>query len=262
MKPILFEIAGFHLHSFGLMVALGFIVGTWISTRRAIAVGLDPNAIQDLVFPWLLIGGIVGARVLYVISYWNKDFAGRPWTEIFALWNGGLVFYGGLIGATVAGIIAVIRKNLPLWVTADCLMPGVAIGHVFGRVGCLLNGCCFGRTCEVPWALHFPKDHPTAGMSVHPAQLYEAGLNLALCGFLIWWHQKRRSFEGQVFAIYLIAYSFIRAFSEYFRGDYSKISSPAQGVFTPGQSTSVLILAAGIGVWIYLRARKQPAPSN
>jgi phosphatidylglycerol:prolipoprotein diacylglycerol transferase len=262
MKPILFEIGPFRLHSFGLMVALGFLAGTWIATRRAKSVGIDPNAIQDIVFPWLLVGGLLGARVLYIISYWDKDFAGQPLTELFAVWKGGLVFYGGLIGATIAGIMAVVRKKLPLWTTADCLTPGIAIGHVFGRLGCLLNGCCYGRTCEIPWALHFSKDHPTGGLPVHPAQLYEAGLNLALCGFLVWWHQKRRAFEGQVFAIYLVAYSFIRAFSEYFRGDYAVKSAPANGVFTPGQSTSVLILAAGIGLWIYLRSRKQAVPAN
>jgi phosphatidylglycerol---prolipoprotein diacylglyceryl transferase len=255
MKPILFEIGSFRLHSFGLLVALGFIAGSWIATRRAKAVGLDPDAVQDIVFPWLLVGGLLGARLWYVASYWERDFAGQPFTDVFAIWKGGMVFYGGLIGATFAGIVGVFRKKLPLWATADCLIPGVALGHVFGRLGCLLNGCCYGRVCEVPWALRFPKDHSTQGLPVHPAQLYEAALNLALCGFLVWWHAERRRFDGQIFAMYLIAYAFIRAFSEYFRGDYSVQSAPAAGIFTPGQTTSALILAAGIGLWVALRRR-------
>lgn len=261
MKPILFDFGAFQLHSFGLLVALGFISGTWLAARRAKVAGIDPIAIQDIVFPWLLVGGLVGARILFVISYWDREFASRPLSEAFAIWKGGLVFYGGLIGATLAGIVGVRRRGLPLWKTADALTPGLVLGHVFGRLGCLLNGCCFGRTCELPWAIRFPADHSTRGLPVHPAQLYEALLNLALCGFLVWWHDRKKRFDGQVFALYLLTYAVIRTVSEYFRGDYAVQSTPAAGVFTPGQSTSALILAAGIGLWIALRRLPKVPPS-
>lgn len=262
MKPVLFEIGTFQLHAFGLFVAMGFMAGTWLAGRRARVAGLDPAAIQDIVFPWLLLGGLIGARILYVISYWDRDFAGHPITEAFAIWRGGLVFYGGLIGASLAGIVGMRLKKLPLWRTADCLTPGLALGHVFGRLGCLMNGCCFGRTCDLPWAIHYPGDHATHGHGVHPAQLYEAGLNLALCVFLAWWHDRRKTFNGQVFAIYLMAYAVIRTVCELFRGDYSVESAPASGIFTPGQSTSAVIMGAGIALWFILRRLPQtPAPA-
>jgi phosphatidylglycerol---prolipoprotein diacylglyceryl transferase len=254
VKPILFEIGGFRLHAFGLLVAVGFMVGSWLAARRARAVGIDPVAIQDVVFPWILVGGIVGARLWYVVSYWDRDFAGQPWTEIVAVWRGGLVFYGGLIGASVAAIIALRRKKLPLWRTADCLAPAIAIGHVFGRIGCVLNGCCYGRVCDLPWAIRYPGDRIAGGQPVHPAQLYEAGLNLVLCLALVWWHPRRR-FDGQVFALYLLAYAVIRTISEYFRGDYAFVSRPGAGQFTPGQTTSLLILATGAVLWWALRGR-------
>jgi phosphatidylglycerol:prolipoprotein diacylglycerol transferase len=262
MKPVLFEVGSFQLHAFGLLVAMGFLSGTWLAGRRARVAGIDPAAIQDIVFPWLIVGGLVGARILYVLSYWDRDFAGHPITDAFAIWKGGLVFYGGLIGASLAGIVGMRLRKLPLWKTADCLTPGLALGHVFGRLGCLFNGCCFGRACDLPWAIRFPADHSTHGLPLHPAQLYEAGLNLALCGFLVWWHDRRKTFDGQVFSLYLLAYAVIRTVCEYFRGDYAVQSTPASGIFTPGQSTSALILVVGIALWIVLRRLPQATSSR
>lgn len=259
MKPILFDLGRFQLHSFGLMVALGFLCGTWLAARRARVAGLDPAAIQDIVFPWLLVGGLLGARILYVVSYWDHDFAGKPWTDAFAIWKGGLVFYGGLIGAVIAGVIGIRRRGLPLWRTADALTPGLALGHVFGRLGCLLNGCCFGRTCTLPWAIHFPDSHETHGAGLHPTQVYEALLNLALCAALVWWHDRRRRFDGQVFALYLLAYAVIRSVCEVFRGDYAYLGTPKSALFTPGQSTSLLIFAAGVVAWLFLSRRRTAA---
>lgn len=245
------------LHTFGLLVALGFLFGLWVASRNARRAGLDPELPYDLA-PWLIGGTLVGARTLYVISYWQRDFAGHPLGEIFAIWNGGLVFYGGLIGATLAGIFAVKRRKLPLWRAADCLAPGIALGHVFGRMGCLLNGCCYGRESDLPWAIRYPDTHSTFPRLVHPAQVYESLLNLAFFGALTWLH-RRRKFDGQVFATYLIGYAFIRSFAEYFRGDYDVISRPAAGVFTPGQTTSALILAAGLALFFVLRGKQSTA---
>ena len=259
MKPILLELGSFKLHSFGLLVALGFLAGSWIASRRGRALGLDPQAIQDIVFPWLLVGGLIGARILYVLSYWQRDFAGHPLTEVLAIWKGGLVFYGGLIGATIAGAIGIRGKGLPFWATADCLAIGVSLGHVFGRLACLLNGCCFGRSCTLPWGIRFPADHATGGVLVHPSQLYEAGLNLLLCGGLIAWQSRRPHGRGQIFALYLMAYAGVRSFTEYFRGDYGIQSAPTAGVFTPGQSTSLLIFVAGLVLWFLRRSRSDSA---
>ncbi len=259
MKPILFHVGSFPIHTFGVLVALGFVFGLWAASRNARTAGLNPELPYDLA-PWLIGGALIGARLLYIVSYWQRDFAGQPFTEIFAIWKGGLVYYGGLIGATAAGIFVVLRRKLPLWKVADCLAPGIAIGQAFGRTGCLLNGCCYGRETDVPWAIRYPEGHSTFPHLVHPAQVYESLLNIGFFGLLMLL-QRRRKFDGQVFATYLIGYAFIRSFVEYFRGDYEVISRPVNGVFTPGQTTSVLILAAGIGLFFFLR-RPGNAPGS
>lgn len=253
MKPILFRLGDLQIHSFGVLVALGFLAGLAAAAYNARRAGLKGDVVYDLA-PWLVAGGLIGARLLYVVSYWQRDFAGHPLTEILAVWKGGLVYYGGLILATLTGIWRIRQMKLPLWTMADCLAPGVALGHAFGRLGCLLNGCCFGRPTTLPWGIQFPASHSTAAASLHPTQIYESLLNLMLFAALMWGFGRRR-FAGQLFALYLVGYAVIRAFTEWFRGDYAFISRPAAGVFTPGQSTSLLILLAGIALFFTLRPK-------
>ncbi len=260
MKPILFDIGGFQIHTFGLLVGLGFVAGLWLASRLARRAGLRPELVYDLAVPWIVIGALIGARTVYVISYWERDFAGRPWFETLEVWRGGLVFYGGLIGGSLAAIFRLKQLKLPLWRVGDCLAPGIALGHVFGRVGCLFNGCCYGHASNLPWAIRFPKGTLPFDGPVHPAQIYEALLDLALAGTLAWLHGRRR-FDGQIFSLYLIAYAFVRTFAELFRGDYSVRSAPLAGILTPGQSTSIATLAAGLALYFVLR-RGQSAPAQ
>jgi phosphatidylglycerol:prolipoprotein diacylglycerol transferase len=228
------------------MVALAFIAGIWTATRRCPKDGLRPEVIADL-GPWLIVAGLVGARILYVITYWKESFSGRPWWEVFMVQHGGLVFYGGLIGAVLTAVFYVKWKNLPPMKVGDAMAPSIALGHVFGRIGCLMNGCCYGAACSLPWAIHFPKGHETAGQGVHPTQLYEAGLNLILYIALEKLYRKKR-FDGQVFGLYLVAYAVLRVGVELFRGDYG---THRLGIFTPGQVVSAVILVAGLTVlWI------------
>jgi len=260
MHEIAFKLGGLTVHWYGILVALGFMAGYWTAQRRGLRDGLSPDAVADVVF-WLFLGGIVGARVLYVISYWREEFADGPWTKVFTT-RSGFVFYGGLIGATVCGIAYAIRKTLPVWKLADALVPSVALGHAFGRLGCFMTGCCHGRACELPWAVHFPADHVTRGIGVHPTQLYEAGLNLALFGALAWWY-RRKQFDGQVFALYLMAYAPVRALVEHYRGDYAP--TKFIGPLSPGQLVSIGIFTAGIIFYFWLRRRaanSKFSPSN
>lgn len=262
VRPILFQFGPLTIHTFGVLVGLGFVAGFWVAARRARAAGLNPDAIYDLAFPWILVGGLLGARLWYVASYWDRDFAGRPLSEALQIWRGGLVFYGGLVGAFLAATYRIHRLQLPYWKVADALAPGIAIGHVFGRLGCLLNGCCYGRPTTLPWAIQYPKGVIQYDDPVHPAQLYEGGLDLLLCGALVWLHQRRR-FDGQVFGWYLVAYAFIRSIAEYFRGDYDRISEPARLILTPGQATSVVILLAGLAVLGWCRRQAvHPSPAT
>ena len=246
MDKIAFQFGSFPIHWYGLLLAIGFIAGIWTASRRAMRDRIAPESVVDA-GAWLIIGAIVGARALYVVSYWDvvfKDplFPKAPWTEIFMIQRGGLVFYGGLIGATASGLIYVWKNKLPVWKFADAIAPSIALGYVPGRIGCLMNGCCFGRETSVPLAIQYPNDHSTFPHHVHPTQIYDALLSLGLYLGLAWLH-RRKKFDGQVFASYLLCYSVTRSIVESFRGDY-----PVHyfgGVATPAHLVSIGIFAAG-----------------
>jgi phosphatidylglycerol---prolipoprotein diacylglyceryl transferase len=252
VQDIAFQIGNFPVYWYGIFVAAGFLAAFWTASKRAPLAGISSEVMAGLV-PWIIVGAIIGARLLYVITYWQQDFAGKPFIEVFRI-RSGLVFYGGLIGASVATILYTRKHKLSLWKTADVAAPSIALGHVFGRLGCFMSGCCYGRSCDLPWAVRFPEDHWTAGAPVHPTQLYESGLNLLLFFGLAWLFRRRR-FDGQVFATYLVAYAVLRAFVESFRGDYP---SYLLGVLTPAQIVSVGILAAGLFLFWLLPRPAEP----
>ncbi|MEW6304297.1 MAG: prolipoprotein diacylglyceryl transferase [Verrucomicrobiota bacterium] len=251
MHRVAFQLGGLTIHWYGVFMAAGFLAALWTAGRRALRVNASPERVMDL-GPWLIVGAVVGARTLYVISYWKEQFAGKPFHEVFMVHHGGLVFYGGLIGSSLACILFVRKHRLALWQMADILAPSIALGHVFGRIGCLMNGCCFGRECSLPWAIHFPADHETHGAPVHPTQVYEALLNLALYGGLAWLF-RRKKFDGQVFAVYLLGYAVLRSVVESFRGDY-----PVHylgGWATPAHLVSIGIFACGAVLYWWQRAQ-------
>jgi phosphatidylglycerol:prolipoprotein diacylglycerol transferase len=254
VHPIAFYLGSLPIRWYGVMMALAFLAGLWTATRRARLVNVSGDAIADVTL-WLMAGSIIGARLVYVTTYWKTEFASQPFSEIFMIQHGGLVYYGGLIGATVAAVVYLAWKKLPLWKILDILAPSVALGSVFGRIGCLLNGCCYGRACDLPWAIHFPLDHETHGAAVHPTEIYDALLNLILYLFLAWLF-RRKKFDGQIFSTYLIVYAVFRSIAEYFRGDY-----PADHVhagLTSAQIVSLPMFAAGVALMIVLshHARK------
>jgi phosphatidylglycerol:prolipoprotein diacylglycerol transferase len=267
VHPIAFKLGGLTIHWYGIMIALAFVVGMWTAGRRGLRHNIDPNQIQDAAI-WLLVGGIVGARLLHVVTYW-EDFRGRGFLELFKIQNGGLVFYGGAIGALIAGGLFVWLKKLPFFKLADAIAPSVALGSVFGRIGCLMTGCCFGGACSLPWAIQFPNGSPAwdeqhhqhlvgatdAPLPVHPTQIYDAVANLLLYAGLVWLY-RRKTFNGQVFAVWLVGYAILRSVVELFRGDYGV---HRVGVLTPAQMVSAAILAAGIAllVWLPRRTPKQ-----
>jgi phosphatidylglycerol:prolipoprotein diacylglycerol transferase len=251
-----------------VLVAIGFLAGLWTASRRAPRSGFTREQIGDA-GPWLILGTVIGARFLYVTSYWEEKFAGRPWWEVFMVQNGGLVYYGGLIGASLAVIIYCRVRKMPLWKLADVFAPSIALGYVFGRLGCLMNGCCYGSQCTLPWAIIYPRGandtipvHAEHALPVHPTQVYDSLLNLALYGFLAWLY-RRKKFDGQVFAAYLICYAFTRSFVEYFRGDYTAAHLSA-GLFTPAQliSVGILILGVALSVVLWRASSKTQIPNS
>jgi phosphatidylglycerol---prolipoprotein diacylglyceryl transferase len=249
VDPIAFHVGGFAIYWYGILAATGFGAGLWTASRRASRLSSLPReAVADL-GPWLIVGGLVGARLWFVISYWNEDFAGRPLWEIFNVRGGGLVFYGGLVGAVVAAGLFTRLRRLPLWELGDVLAPSIALGHAFGRVGCFMNGCCFGAATSLPWGVTPPGTPVVEGLHLHPTQLYEALLLVGLCVALAWQYRRRR-FPGHTFAVYLIAYAVVRFLVEFLRGDYGDVRFAG---LRPGQTFSVVILAAGIVLYLAQR---------
>jgi phosphatidylglycerol---prolipoprotein diacylglyceryl transferase len=254
VHPIALQFGSLTIRWYGVMMALAFLAGLWTATLRARRVGVKGEVISDVTL-WLLGGSIIGARFVYVTTYWKQEFANAPFSEVFMVQHGGLVYYGGLIGATITGLGYLFWKKLPVWQIADILAPSIALGSVFGRIGCLLNGCCYGYHCDLPWAIHFPADHNTAGAPVHPTELYDAGLNLILYGLLAWWF-RRRKFDGQIFAAYLMIYAVFRSIAEHFRGDYP--TDHIHNGITSAQLLSIPMFVAGLVLMVFLARRGEP----
>ncbi len=218
MHPILINIGSFNLYTYGLFVALGFLAAMWISKLNAKPHDISAETITDIFFV-ILVSALMGARLLYVLINFNsyKDNL----LGIFQIWNGGLVFFGGFIGAVAACIVYLNKKNLDIWQTADIISPGIALGHAIGRIGCLFAGCCYGKTCELPIAIKFTNENSLAPLDVflHPTQVYSMVSNLILFSILLWL-QKHKKFNGMVFLIYIMLYSLFRSIIEFFRGDF------------------------------------------
>lgn len=261
MHPIAFYLGSLPIRWYGIMMAAAFFAGLWTATRRARLVQVSGDTIADVTL-WVMVGSILGARFVYVTTYWNREFAGQPFSEVFMIQHGGLVYYGGLIGASISGLAYLSWKKLPVWKIADIMAPSIALGSVFGRVGCLLNGCCYGRACELPWAITFTNSQAREfsgtplGVPVHPTEIYDGLLNLLLYLGLAWLFQRRK-FDGQIIATYFIGYALCRFIVEFFRGDYPPEHIHG-GLLTSAQLLSGPILLVGLGL-LFWRSRRAPA---
>jgi phosphatidylglycerol---prolipoprotein diacylglyceryl transferase len=253
MHQVAFTIGTLKVHWYGILVVAGFVAGLWTASRRCVRDGISSETIADM-GPWLMLAAIVGARIAHVVWYWQEEFADKPWWEMFAIHHGGLVFYGGLVGASLATVFYARARRIDIWKLADGLAPSIALGQALGRVGCLLNGCCYGIPTQAPWAAHYPPDHATQGVGVHPTQIYEAALNLLLYLGLAGYY-RRKTRDGEVFAAYLIAYALLRIGVEFFRGDYAV--RYLGGNVTPGQAAS--LVALGAGCWLSWSLRRRDA---
>ncbi len=250
MYPILFELGPIRIFSYGTMLALGFWISLWLAQRRSNQAGVNPDLVSETALVALL-AGIAGARLGYVLAH-PRFFIENP-LQVFALWQGGLVVYGGLFLGGLACWLWIRRRGAPVWKTADLMVTYLPIGQAVGRIGCFLNGCCFGSPSCVPWAVVYPPDSFAAerygqGQPVHPVQLYDA---LGLCGvFLVLTTVLgRKRFDGQVTAAYVGCYAVSRFFTEAFRGD-----TPLFFGLTFAQCLSLLSVVAG--AWLYFAFRR------
>lgn len=176
MRPVLFNLplpllGTFSIPSYGFMIMLGFLGGLWLALRRAKREKVNPDVIWDM-WVYCLVAGIVGARLLYIIEH-PGDFAGRFW-DVFKIWEGGLSFYGGFIAAAVVNLVILRIRRVPVFKMYDLVAPSLILGLACGKVGCFLNGCCFGRESHVPWAVSFPAGTPIdAKGTIRPSPAFE-----------------------------------------------------------------------------------------
>ncbi len=218
MYPVLFHIGSFKLYTYGLFVALGFMTLIYVTRKYSDASSISSEMLSNVFFI-IFVSALLGARLLYVII--NFEAYRGNLSDIFKIWNGGFVFFGGFLSAVPAVAVYLKLKGLNVWEMSDILSPGMAFGHAVGRLGCFFAGCCYGKETDLPFAILFSNPEALAPLNtnLHPTQLYEVFSNFVLFIILIWL-MGRKKINGTVFLIYIILYSLFRFVIEFFRGDF------------------------------------------
>ncbi len=268
MHPILLKIGPLTIHTYGFMMALGVAFALWFLYVQSKSRGLQAPQMVDMAFYTIIIA-LIGAKIALFIGNFSY-FMRRP-GELFSLARTGGVFQGGLVFGTLFALWYFRKHRIPTWKVADIIGPALALGHGFGRIGCFFAGCCYGRECAAPWGVMFSSEyaHNLTGIPIktayvhpvlHPVQLYESALNFLnfLVLFLI---LRKKRFDGQVFAFYIINYSLIRYVTEFYRGDHSDSAylihnpSPYLSLSLP-QLFCILGLIGGLILLLILRKKK------
>ena len=274
MHPKFFELDIFGdkpwvLHSYGLLIAAGFLSAMMLAKRQGEREGEDPDRIVDLAF-YLLLAGLVGARLVFILTK-LEDYLQNP-LEIFMFWRGGLVFYGGFIGAAIYMTYYCKRYRMNFFKFADIFVPYLAMAHAFGRLGCLAAGCCFGKVTDMAWGIVFPLEsavhhaHRSAGLvainelphAIHPTQLYEAGAEIGMFVLLILMRKTKR-FHGQLFLTWLAIYPIFRSIIEMFRGDKLRGIGVLGTPLSTSQLISVGVALVAVYLFFFLRKKRESA---
>ena len=261
MYPRLFELGPITVYTYGVLLAAAYLFGLQLAMRRAKARGLDHNRVLDLGI-FTIISALIGAKLLLLVTDW-RTFRADP-KELLTLARSGGVFYGGLILAVAVALWFIRRNGLPLWTTCDVFAPGIALGHVIGRFGCLFAGCCYGKQLPEPhwWTVTF-KD-PFAlqnvgtplGVALYPTQLFEAGAEFIILLVLLGTERRGKPFAGRTFWLYMLLYAVSRFIIEFFRGDERGNVGP----LSTSQFISVLLAPLAVGMLVYLSRTVTPEP--
>jgi len=259
--PELFKVGPFTVYTYGVLLAASYLLGLRLAMWRAKKWGLDPNRVLDLGI-YIIIAALVGAKLLLLVVDFDQFKDPR---ELLNLARLGGVFYGGLLLAVVVAFWYIARHRMPFWTTCDVFAPGIALGHVTGRLGCLAAGCCYGKPTDVPWAIVFT--NPLAatnvgtplGIPLHPTQLYEAGAALVIVTLLLVTERRGRPFAGRTFWSYMFLYAVSRYIIEMYRGDPR---GTVFGIFSTSQFISVVLGPLSLVMLFWLSRRTPPVPEQ
>ena len=265
---------GIPVFGYGFMMFVGFITGTLLAVYHARRIGMDAQVIWDLMM-WLLVPGLIGARLFYVTQYYDRVFEGTEGLQfilkLFSVQDGGLVFYGSVIGGALGGLMYCLHRKIRPLQLADVVAPSLFVGVGFGRIGCFLYGCCYGGACTLPWAVQFPPDSLTymaqlqdgtikpgalSTTSLHPTQIYSSVLGFILAGVLVWFF-RRRPFEGFVLGLMLVLYPINRFALELIRNDEKGQLGTS---LTISQLISIVLFISGISLLVWLSRKGDSAP--
>jgi len=253
MHPLLFKIGPIPIHTYGFMIAMGFLIATQMIKKLSKQSSIDEERMLDLTF-WCLLTGFLGSRTLFILTR-LPFFMSDPWA-IFRVWEGGLVFLGGLV-LTIPFVAWYVRRfQLPLWVALDILAPALVLAHAFGRIGCLFAGCCYGKPSGSSFGIKLYSDvveRAYQGIPLHPTQIYESSA-LFVIFFLLLALFKRKKFDGQVALTYALVYPIVRSVIEMFRGDLVR-GFVIEGLLSTSQFISLLLFISAL-VALRFRMRK------
>ena len=262
MHPVLFDLGPVTVYTYGVLLAAAYLLGLQLARVRARARGLDANRVLDLGI-YIIISALIGAKLLLLVTDF-RTFTSNP-RELLTLARSGGVFYGGLILAVTVALVYIRRIGLPLWTTCDVFAPGIAVGHVVGRFGCLFAGCCFGKPTKMPWGITFTDPFAAANVGtplnvpLHPTQIYEAGAELLILIVLLATERKGRAYPGRTFWLYMLLYAISRFIIEIYRGD----PRGTVGIFSTSQFISVVLAPLAVVMLVYLgRRSKVPEPKR
>ena len=257
MYPDLISMGSFTLHTYGLCIALGALLGILYVSRGARREGMNQQQFLDLAF-YLLIAAIIGSRVFYIIL--NPGYYLKHPLESLMIWRGGLVFYGGFLFAFPTCYLYLKKHGIPFFKTCDILAPGLALGEFLGRIGCFFAGCCYGRPTDLPWGVTFthPNSLAKLDVSLHPTQLHSSAAALLMFIFLVSFRRFKRA-DGQIVFLYILLYALGRLIIENFRGDERGLL--VAGYLTLTQTIAIVLIPLSLGMIIYLGKKNKDAAS-
>lgn len=245
MHPILFHFFGFPISTFGVMMAVGFLVSAWIVARRLGEYGLDPEFASTILI-YAMIGGVLGSKLYFAVD--ESLRSGHSFFELL-LSRAGITWYGGLIGGTLLVTLATRFHGLPTRVISSCVATAAPFGQACGRIGCFLVGDDYGRPTDLPWGIAFPEGAPPTELAVHPTQLYEV-VWLLLIGALLWRRRRKSPF---LFGEYLAA-----ATTGRFAIEFLRVNEPLALGLTQPQWIAIGLWTLGTAGWLYFRSRPEP----